>query len=221
MRKKTKLLLEENNRAEEVLSAEGQELLTDIVVYLRGSRVSTWEQEQVRRDIMQMLRDAEARGERAESVIGPDTKEFCDNILAELPPMPRWESLLCTLRDGLLATAILAAIWLGFGVLEGLLGVGSWPKLTLTIGQLISGSGILLTACGIVYWICRRSFSVGQKKGPWVLLFLVLFVVLCAGIFLRQPIAALPVPAAVCVVAALFVVYRRICISPSEKIYGT
>ena len=110
MRKKTKLLLEENNRAEEVLSAEGQELLTDIVVYLRGSRVSTWEQEQVRRDIMQMLRDAEARGERAESVIGPDTKEFCDNILAELPPMPRWESLLCTLRDGLLATAILAAL---------------------------------------------------------------------------------------------------------------
>ena len=154
MRKKTKLLLEENNRAEEVLSAEGQELLTDIVVYLRGSRVSTWEQEQVRRDIMQMLRDAEARGERAESVIGPDTKEFCDNILAELPPMPRWESLLCTLRDGLLATAILAAIWLGFGVLEGLLGAGSWPALTLTIGQLISGAGILLTACGVVYWIC-------------------------------------------------------------------
>lgn len=208
MRKKTKLLLEENNRAEEVLSAEGQEILTDIVVYLRGSRVSTWEQEQVRRDIMQMLRDAEARGERAESVIGPDTKEFCDNILAELPPMPRWESLLCTLRDGLLATAILAAIWLGFGVLEGLLGAGSWPALTLTIGQLISGAGILLTACGVVYWICRRPFSIEQKKGPWVVLFLVLFAVLCAGIFLRQPVAVLPVPAAVATVVGLFAVYK-------------
>ena len=208
MRKKTKLLLEENNRAEEALSKKGQELLTDIVVYLRGSRISTWEQEQVRRDIMQMLRDAEARGERAESVIGPDTKEFCDNILAELPPMPRWESLLCTLRDGLLATAILAAIWLGFGVLEGLLGAGSWPALTLTIGQLISGAGILLTACGVVYWICRRPFSIEQKKGPWVVLFLVLFAVLCAGIFLRQPVAVLPVPAAVGTVVGLFAVYK-------------
>lgn len=208
MRKKTKLLLEENNRAEEALSKKGQELLTDIVVYLRGSRISTWEQEQVRRDIMQMLRDAEARGERAESVIGPDTKEFCDNILAELPPMPRWESLLCTLRDGLLATAILAAIWLGFGVLEGLLGAGSWPALTLTIGQLISGAGILLTACGVVYWICRRPFSIEQKKGPWVVLFLVLFAVLCAGIFLRQPVAVLPVPAAVATVVGLFAVYK-------------
>lgn len=208
MRKKTKLLLEENNRAEEALSKKGQELLTDIVVYLRGSRISTWEQEQVRRDIMQTLRDAEARGERAESVIGPDTKEFCDNILAELPPMPRWESLLCTLRDGLLATAILAAIWLGFGVLEGLLGAGSWPALTLTIGQLISGAGILLTACGVVYWICRRPFSIEQKKGPWVVLFLVLFAVLCAGIFLRQPVAVLPVPAAVATVVGLFAVYK-------------
>ena len=74
MRKKTKLLLEENNRAEEALSEKGQELLTDIVVYLRGSRISTWEQEQVRRDITQMLRDAETRGEQAESVIGPDPK---------------------------------------------------------------------------------------------------------------------------------------------------
>ena len=208
MRKKTKLLLEENNRAEEALSKKGQELLTDIVVYLRGSRISTWEQEQVRRDITQMLRDAEARGEQTESVIGPDTKEFCDNILAELPPMPRCESLLCTLRDGLLATAILAAIWLGFGVLEGLLGAGSWPALTLTIGQLISGAGILLTACGVVYWICRRPFSIEQKKGPWVVLFLVLFAVLCAGIFLRQPVAVLPVPAAVATVVGLFAVYK-------------
>lgn len=208
MRKKTKLLLEENNRAEEALSEKGQALLTDIVVYLRGSRISTWEQEQVRRDITQMLRDAEARGEQAETVIGPDPKEFCDSIIAELPPMPRWESLLCMLRDGLLAAAILTAIWFGFGVLAGLLGAGSWPELTLTIGQLLSGCGILLTACGLVYWICRRSFSTDQKKGPWVLLFLIFFVVLCAGIFLRQPIATLPIPVAACVLVGLFAVYK-------------
>lgn len=208
MRKKTKLLLEENNREEEALSKKGQELLTDIVVYLRGSRISTWEQEQVRRDIIQMLRDAEARGEQAESVIGPDPKEFCDSIIAELPPMSHGESLLCALRDGLLATAILTAIWLGFGILEGLLGAGSWPALTLTIGQLISGAGILLTACGVVYWICRRPFSTDQKKGPWVVLFLVLFAVLCAGIFLRQPVAVLPIPVAIGAVLSLFAAYK-------------
>ena len=51
MRNKTKQLLEENNQAEKALSQEGQKILTDLVVYLRGSRASVWEQEQVRRDI--------------------------------------------------------------------------------------------------------------------------------------------------------------------------
>ena len=92
--------------------------------------------------------------------------------------------------------------------MEGLLGAGSWPELTLTVGQLISGAGILLTACGVVYWICRRSFSVDQKKGPWVVLFLVFFAVLCAGIFLCQPVAVLPIPAAVGVLIGLFAVYK-------------
>lgn len=208
MRRKTKLLLQENNRAEEALSAKGRELLTDIVVYLRGSRVSTWEQELVRRDITEMLLDAEARGDDAAAVIGPDPKEFCDEIIRALPPMPRWESLLCALRDGLLSAAVLMAIWLVSEALKVLLGAGSWPELTLTLGQLLSGAGILLTAFGVVYWICRRSFSVGEKKGPWVLLFLIVFALLCMGIFLRQPVAVLSFPAAACIAAATFIVYK-------------
>lgn len=208
MRRKTKLLLQENNRAEEALSAKGRELLTDIVVYLRGSRVSTWEQELVRRDITEMLLDAEARGDDAAAVIGPDPKEFCDEIIRALPPMPRWESLLCALRDGLLSAAVLMAIWLVSEALKVLLGAGSWPELTLTLGQLLSGAGILLTAFGVVYWICRRSFSVGEKKGPWALLFLIVFALLCMGIFLRQPVAVLSFPAAACIAAATFLIYK-------------
>ena len=76
MKNKTKQLLEENNQAEKALSQEGQKLLTDLVVYLRESRASVWEQEQVRRDITQMLLDAEKRGEKVESVSGPDPKSF-------------------------------------------------------------------------------------------------------------------------------------------------
>ena len=88
MRKKTKLLLEENNQAEAALNEQGKKLLTDIVVYLRGSRITTWEQEQVRRDITQLLLDAQARGEQAEAVIGSEPKDLCDSIPTALPPMP-------------------------------------------------------------------------------------------------------------------------------------
>ena len=208
MRKETKLLLRENNRAEESLSPRGRELLTDIVVYLRSSRVSTREQELVRRDITQMLLDAEARGEAPGAVIGPDPKAFCDSVIEALPPMPRWYSLLCTLRDGLLAAAILVAIWLVFGTVEGLLGVGSWPDLTLTLGQLLSGAAILLIAFGLVFWICRDAFSSGQKKGLWLLFFLIFFALLSLGIFLRQPLVMLPFPAAAGILAALFLAYK-------------
>lgn len=208
MRKKTKQLLEENNQAEKALSAEGRELLTDVIVYLRSSRVSTWEQEQVRRDITQMLLDAEARGEEAKAVIGPAPKAFCDSVIEALPPMPRWERILCTLRDGLLASVILLVIWLVFGTIEGLLGMGSWPELTLTLGQFLSGVGILLMAFGVVYWICRGSFSAGKKKGPWILLFVLFFGLLCLGFFLRRPLAALPFPAAAGVIVVLFLIYK-------------
>lgn len=208
MRKKTKLLMEENNRLEKDLSQESVTLLTDMVVYLRGSRISIWEQEQVRRDITQMLLDAEARGDKPEAVIGSDPKSLCDSIIEALPPTSRWESFLSVLRDGLLSVTVLAAIWLGFGILEGLLGVGSWPYLTLTLGQLLAGIGFILIACGIVYWICRSSFSVNQKKGPWVLIFILLFALLCTGFFLRQPVATLPVPLAAFSVTALFIIYK-------------
>lgn len=208
MRKKTKILLTENNRAEEALSPEGRALLTDIVVYLRSSRASTWEQELVRRDITQMLLDAEARKENPRTVIGPDPKAFCDSVIEELPPMPQWKRILSIVRDGLLAATVLMMIWTVFGVLEGLLGVGSWPNLTLTMGQLIAGAGILMTASGLVYWICRSSFSVDQKKSHWVILFLIVFVLLCLGVFLRQPIAVIPVPAIVVFIVVLFLVYK-------------
>ena len=176
MRKQTKLLLDENNRLEEALQPEARSLLTDVVVYLRGSRVSTWEQEQVRRDVTRMLLDAQARGEDAREVIGPDPRAFCDSVIEALPPMPRAERLLCTLRDGLLAVLILLALWAALGIAEGLLGVGSWPKLTLTVGQCLGGAGIVALSCLVVTQICKTSFD-APKKAPWLLLFAAGFIV--------------------------------------------
>ena len=208
MKNKTKQLLEENNQAEKALSQEGQKLLTDLVVYLRGSRASVWEQEQVRRDITQMLLDAEKRGEKVESVIGPDPKSFCDEVIGELPVMPGWKRNLCALRDGLLATVVLLVIWFASSALQGVLGVGSWPELTLSWGQFLSGGGILVTACWLVHWICRDPFKAEKKNGPWLLLFLVFFGLLCLGVFLRQPLVVLPLRAAVGLIAALFILYK-------------
>ena len=42
MNKKTKLLLKENNKLEKTLTKESINVLTDIVVYLRGSNISEY-----------------------------------------------------------------------------------------------------------------------------------------------------------------------------------
>lgn len=97
MRKKTKILLTENNRAEEALSPEGRALLTDIVVYLRSSRASTWEQEVVRRDITQMLLDAEARKKILERSLARIQKRSATVLLRNYLPCPngKGSSALC------------------------------------------------------------------------------------------------------------------------------
>ena len=84
MNKATKQLLEENNRRGEQLTPENQKILVDIVAYLRGSSASTYQQELVHRDILDMLQEGEARGQTAPQVIGEDYQTFCDEILAEL-----------------------------------------------------------------------------------------------------------------------------------------
>ena len=70
MNKTTKQLLEENNQREKELSPDNQKVLTDIVAYLRGSSTPILQQEQVRRDITEMLLEGEVRGQSAQTIIG-------------------------------------------------------------------------------------------------------------------------------------------------------
>lgn len=94
MSRRVKEMLKENNELQEQLSDDGKKVLTDIVVYLRGVPVSMYEQERVRRDITQMLIDGEKRGSSAREVIGEDYREFCDNIVGEIPHMT-WKKNVC------------------------------------------------------------------------------------------------------------------------------
>ena len=64
MRKSSvRTLRQENNARERALSRESQREMTDVVVYLRGQDLSPLDQEKIRRDILEMVWEAEARGE--------------------------------------------------------------------------------------------------------------------------------------------------------------
>lgn len=112
MNKRTKALLQANNQSEKQLSDDSQQILTDIVVYLRTAPISLYQQETVRRDITYMLLDGEMRGDNAKTIIGNDYQAFCDSVIAELPPLSSFIRALSALRDVLPATIALLLIWL-------------------------------------------------------------------------------------------------------------
>ena len=126
MSKRTDQLREENNRREKSLGAESNAVLTDIVVYLRTSRLGGYDQELVRRDIAQMLLEGEKRGQTAREVIGGDYKKFCDDIISEFPQQAVSVRALSALRTFFLCAAVLLTIKAASGALSGLLNGGRW-----------------------------------------------------------------------------------------------
>ena len=159
MNKSTKQLLEENNRREKDLSPESQKVLTDIVAYLRGASTPILQQEQVRRDITEMLLEGEVRGQSAQTIIGTDYQAFCDEILAELPRRSAGQRTIYGLSVVSLCAAVLVAIWLGFGLFNALV-LGPFTLwLPVKLGQLLGGALIIAFSYGLVEYVCRTSFE--------------------------------------------------------------
>ena len=113
MEKRTRKLLRENNKSEKGLPKDASEILTDIVVYLRSSNLSMYNQELIRRDITQMLIEGDERGEFAKDVIGEDYEVFCDMLIAALPEPTAKEKRLAVIYQAITSTWFLLLCWLG------------------------------------------------------------------------------------------------------------
>ena len=202
MNQRTKSLLQENNQTEKQLSDASQQVLTDIVVYLRTAPISMYRQETVRRDITRMLLDGEARGNDAKSVIGDDYQAFCDNVIAELPPLSVRARALGALRDVLPAAVVLLLIWLVGRLVEYIAGVSVW--------DVLGGVLLLAVASAAVTMICRTAFSTRKRVSAllFALLFVGLFAALCAGFFLKQPLLTVHFVTALIVPLILFAAYK-------------
>lgn len=182
MSKRTKELLRANNALDAQLNKDNQQMMMNIVVYIRSANISEYEQELVRRDITHMLLDAQAQGRTAVEVLGEDAQAFCEAVIAALPPRSTGERALNNVRDGLLAFVVLGVIWLVSGAID-MLGDRAWPYLPLTLGDVIGQVLILATAFYIFRSISRHAFD--DKLGRlFVLVFVALAVSLLASIYL-------------------------------------
>ena len=190
MNRRAKQLLQENNRLEEQLTGENNRTMTDIIVYLRASNTTAYQQECVRRDITEMVLEGQRRGAPMEEVIGEDYKAFCDAVLSEVPKRTLRQRILSAVGSGCLYVDILAVIWLVFGAIGWLLGDGSWPWLAVTAGDLIALVAILGASIGLVEYICKNSFdeNLGKRKVIPVLLVLLVAGLVAGSVLLREAV---------------------------------
>ena len=206
MSKRTKELLRANNALDAQLNKDNQQVMTNIVVYIRSANISEYEQELVRRDIMHMLLNAQAEGRTAEDVLGEDAQAFCEAVIAALPPRSQKERLLDSVRNVLLAFVVLGVIWLAYGVID-MVGAQDWPYLPLTLGDVIGQVLILAAAFYIFHSISRHAFD--DKLGKlFVLVFVVLAASLLASIYLTTFLCSVHIAVVAGVLVVCFLAFK-------------
>ncbi|WP_417084982.1 hypothetical protein [Evtepia gabavorous] len=209
MRKSSvRTLRQENNARERALSRESQREMTDVVVYLRGQDLSPLDQEEIRRDILEMVWEAEARGETMAQVVGQDYRTFCQAIVAAVPRRSRRVRMAAAVEELLPALSVLLGIWLVKKVVEALLCGEAVMYLTLTLGEAVSMGVLLAASVGIVTYLCRTALEgEGERRRSWGKGFFMAWafcVALLAAIFLptfllTNPLLTLWLPVAVAV----------------------
>lgn len=222
MNKKTKEILKANNEREELINEENDKVLTDMICYLRGSNISEYEQELVRADIIEMVLDAQERGENINSVFGGNCKEICDNIIAELPPKTMKQKILEGINTALMCIWIIGAIYVIKQVIVCMVIEPRNFVFTLSTGDILNALLIIIASVAIVKYICRNSFDSDEnteKKSimnnkilgfivTWVAIMVALLIFIGISHILSKSILTIPLYMAVIFTAIVFIAER-------------
>lgn len=185
---KTKRLNKENNLLDKQIREENQEIFTDMICYIRGSSISDYEAEVVRRDLTEMVLSAQSRGEDITSLFTGDYKQFCDEVIAAIPPKTRKENVIYALDTAAWCLALL----LGINILisEGFFQIIKavftnetvhW-SISLSLGTLMTMPVIIIAAVVIVQLICKKSFEKTWST-PRVVAGALVYGIVAAGMF--------------------------------------
>ena len=207
MNKRARILRNENNRFEEKLSKETNDVLTDIVVYIRCANISEFNQERVRRDIDEMLLEGERRGQSVDDIIGGDYKTFCDSVISEVPQLTAAQKTMTVVSYAVMAIGIMLAIWTVFAPIRGLTQGGVWYMVNIGTVDIIEGVAVIAASFYIVDYICKNSFK--PKKTLFFVGLAVIIVAFAAALVFIPKVTLLKmnIGVSVLVLAVLAAVY--------------
>ncbi|WP_067932413.1 hypothetical protein [Alicyclobacillus kakegawensis] len=216
-----KELNRKNNELHHRLNDENMEIMTDMVVYLR-SRLSDFQVELIRQDLLDMALSAQDRHVPLSEVFGEDYKKFCDEIIENGKRRDGLWTALDWIRYMSLGVAMLAlydcvltkrVLDLWRFVASGAHVVPAYP---ITAGFVFSTLAIMAAAHALVFAIARhafethrlltlsrpRRFAIGAALATLFCAFVLATYVLSKVVLVRISMYAY-----LCALASLFVLY--------------
>lgn len=213
MNKITKSILKKNNSREEAILNENQEIYTNMVVYLRGSDLTEYNQEVVREDLIELILDGQERGDDIQKVMGSNYKEICDDIIDAMPKMSGKEKIIDLVGTSLNMLWILGAINLIINLIISLIDRNSEFNFTLSIGDIFAGIIIIIFSNGVVWYVTKTALNEQQinikKKRSlfkgWLSLVVVFATILFAGIYFDTVVLNIHLITAVIIISLIFI----------------
>ena len=211
MNKFAKELLRKNNTREKEIVNENQESYTNMIVYLRSSDLTDYNQEVVRGDIIELILDAQQRGDNIQKVMGNSYKEICDEIIEVMPKKTKKDKIMEFIGTSLNTLSILGVIALVKNFIEGLISSSGEFKFILKVGDLMSAFIIILIAYAIVLFITKTALDTKEEKKlisflkTWGIFTLIFAVILFSSIYFKTIIMIVPLWLAAIFVLLIFI----------------
>lgn len=218
MNKITKSMLKKNNSREEAILDENQEIYTNMVVYLRGSDLTEYNQELVREDLIELILDGQERGDDIQKVMGGNYKEICDDIIDAMPKMSAKEKIIDLVGTSLNMLWILGAINVIINFTINLIDRNSEFNFTLSIGDILAGIIIIIFSNGVVWYVTKTALNEQQinikKKRSlfkgWLSLVMVFATILFAGLYFDTVVINIHLITAVIIISLIFIASKII-----------
>lgn len=214
MKKKCRELLKSNNKREKEIYKNNEKIYTDMIVYLRGSDMTEYNQELVREDLIQMIIDGQNRGDDIQKVIGENYKEVCDEIIETMPKKTTFEKVIGIVEMSTSSIWILGMIYIIRLAIGNFITHNESWNFSLSIGDIINILIVISLANIFVNYICKTSLN-NKKENKvvsflktWVVCMLILGIMVICAYYLNYTIVNISIISAVIIVAVIFIVDR-------------
>ncbi|UNC93236.1 DUF1129 family protein [Candidatus Contubernalis alkaliaceticus] len=212
MNKLAKELLKKNISREKAISDENKEIYTNMVVYLRGSDLTEYNQEAVREDIIELILDGQQRGDNIQKVMGGRYKEICDEIIEAMPKKTKKDRITEYVGTSLNALWILGVIALVKNLTISLVSDEAEFNFILTVGDIITILAIILIANVIVWFITKTVFDTKKNNKvasfwkSWLIATAIFAVLIFSGLYFRTIIVSIPLWLGAIIVLFIFII---------------